>query len=51
MSILDPACGTGGFLVEAYDELRELPQSQTQVAQLQHNIRGFEKNPFRICSS
>lgn len=46
MSILDPACGTGGFLVEAYDELRELPQSQTQVAELQHNIRGFEKKPL-----
>ncbi|MFI5990813.1 class I SAM-dependent DNA methyltransferase [Streptomyces sp. NPDC051362] len=46
MSILDPACGTGGFLVEAYDELRELPQSQVQVAQLHHNIRGFEKKPL-----
>ncbi len=46
MSILDPACGTGGFLVEAYDELRELPKSQVQVAQLHHNIRGFEKKPL-----
>ncbi|MBT2390677.1 SAM-dependent DNA methyltransferase [Streptomyces sp. ISL-1] len=45
-SILDPACGTGGFLVEAYDELRGLPRSQTQVAQLQHNIRGIEKKPL-----
>ncbi|RBM22529.1 class I SAM-dependent DNA methyltransferase [Streptomyces sp. PT12] len=46
MSILDPACGTGGFLVEAYDELKELPQSQTQLAELQHNIRGIEKKPL-----
>jgi type I restriction enzyme M protein len=45
-SILDPACGTGGFLVEAYDELRELPRSQVQLAQLQHNISGIEKKPL-----
>lgn len=45
-SVQDPACGTGGFLVEAYDELKELPRSQAQVAQLQYDIQGIEKKPL-----
>ncbi|MDT8911280.1 class I SAM-dependent DNA methyltransferase [Amycolatopsis sp. PS_44_ISF1] len=45
-SILDPACGTGGFLVEAYDELKELPSSRMELAQLHRNIRGIEKKPL-----
>lgn len=45
-SILDPACGTGGFLVEAYEELKELPRSQVELAELHHNIRGMEKKPL-----
>lgn len=45
-SILDPACGTGGFLVEAYEELKELPRSQAELAELHHNIRGMEKKPL-----
>ncbi|WP_433369572.1 HsdM family class I SAM-dependent methyltransferase [Streptosporangium sp. CA-115845] len=50
-SIMDPACGTGGFLVEAYTEL--FPQATNKVLQqeLFNNIRGIEKKPlpFLLC--
>ncbi|HET8659514.1 MAG TPA: class I SAM-dependent DNA methyltransferase [Micromonosporaceae bacterium] len=45
-SILDPACGTGGFLVQAYEELIRLVETDTQRRQLQANLRGIEKKPL-----
>ncbi|MDQ1038563.1 type I restriction enzyme M protein [Streptomyces sp. V3I8] len=45
-SILDPACGTGGFLVEAYDKLKDRPRSREELSELHHNIRGMEKKPL-----
>ncbi len=45
-SILDPACGTGGFLVQAYEELRLRVETDTQRRQLQANLRGIEKKPL-----
>jgi type I restriction enzyme M protein len=45
-SILDPACGTGGFLVQAYDELVRSVETDTQRRHLQANLRGIEKKPL-----
>ena len=45
-SILDPACGTGGFLLEAYEELRDSVTSTAQRAELHANLRGIEKKPL-----
>ena len=42
-SILDPACGTAGFLVEAYNRLEEQVQTPEQRKQLHDNLRGIEK--------
>ncbi|TDC58292.1 SAM-dependent DNA methyltransferase [Actinomadura sp. KC345] len=45
--ILDPACGTGGFLVEAYTELtngRKLGILQQE--KLWRDLRGIEKKPL-----
>jgi type I restriction enzyme M protein len=44
--VLDPACGTGGFLVETLEHL--LPQVQTaqQRRSLQNDLRGIEKKPL-----
>jgi len=42
-SILDPACGTAGFLVEAYNRLEEKVQTPEQRKQLHDNLRGIEK--------
>lgn len=46
-SILDPACGTGGFLVEALDELthgQDIGIAQERL--LWRNLRGIEKKPL-----
>jgi type I restriction enzyme M protein len=36
-TVLDPACGTGGFLVEAYDHLAKQVQTVEQRRTLQHD--------------
>jgi type I restriction enzyme M protein len=41
--ILDPACGTCGFLVEAYEHLRESARSPEQHRLLQDTLMGIEK--------
>lgn len=42
-TVLDPACGTGGFLVEAYDHLAKQVQTVEQRHILQHqSLRGGE---------
>lgn len=44
--ILDPACGTGGFLVEALEELKSGVKTVQQRRALQRNLRGIEKKPM-----
>ncbi|RCG32096.1 SAM-dependent DNA methyltransferase [Sphaerisporangium album] len=45
-SILDPACGTGGFLVEALENLQGGTGSTHERQQLWRNLRGIEKKPL-----
>jgi len=46
-TILDPACGTGGFLVEAYDHLAARIENTDQRAELQHGtLFGQEAKPL-----
>ncbi|MEU7043809.1 N-6 DNA methylase [Streptomyces varsoviensis] len=51
-SILDPACGTGGFLVQAYEALVQRVETDTQRRQLHDDIRGIEKKslPYLLAS-
>lgn len=44
--VLDPACGTGGFLVETYERLRSEARTTQQRTQLQQSIMGIEKKPL-----
>lgn len=44
--ILDPACGTGGFLVEALDFLQPKVRTAEQKRALTDNLRGVEKKPL-----
>lgn len=45
--VLDPACGTGGFLVDTIEHLRRGGvNSLEERKQLQHTIRGIEKKPL-----
>ena len=46
-TVLDPACGTGGFLVETYDHLALQVSSPDQRRCLQHNtLYGQEAKPL-----
>ena len=49
--VLDPATGTGGFLVCAIEHLRKQVQNTEQEALLQHSILGVEKKqlPHMLC--
>jgi type I restriction enzyme M protein len=44
--ILDPACGTGGFLVETLEHLRPTLGSVEEVRALEGDLRGIEKKPL-----
>jgi type I restriction enzyme M protein len=44
--ILDPACGTGGFLVEALEHLAPQVATTQQQRALHTNLRGIEKKPL-----
>jgi type I restriction-modification system DNA methylase subunit len=50
--VLDPACGSGGFLMKAYDRLREIYRKEGWAEENQHNeilsknLYGIDINPF-----
>jgi type I restriction enzyme M protein len=44
--ILDPACGTGGFLVEVLEYLAPKVQTTQQLRALHRDLRGIEKKPL-----
>lgn len=45
-SILDPACGTGGFLTCAIEHLRKQEKTSEDRLTIQNNIHGVEKKPL-----
>jgi type I restriction enzyme M protein len=44
--VLDPACGTGGFLVEALEHMAPHVQTAQQRRGLHDSLRGIEKKPL-----
>lgn len=44
--ILDPACGTGGFLICSIEHLKKLERNLNDRALWQNNIFGVEKKPL-----
>src|SRR3990172_6020706 len=44
--ILDPACGTGGFLVNALEKLKKQITRDSDLEKLQNDINGVEKKPL-----
>ena len=44
--VLDPACGTGGFLTCTLENLRKEIDSVEELEKLGKNIRGIEKKPM-----
>lgn len=47
-TVMDPAMGTGGFLVEAYEHLMEQATTSAQRTTVQQSIRGTEKKPMPL---
>ncbi|MDI2127169.1 type I restriction-modification system subunit M [Yinghuangia seranimata] len=49
--VLDPACGTGGFLANTIDHLRSQVKTPDDEALLQASLRGIEKKqlPHLLC--
>jgi type I restriction enzyme M protein len=45
-SILDPACGTGGFLTCSIEHLKKQAKTAEDMAILQDSINGVEKKPL-----
>lgn len=45
-TILDPACGTGGFLTCAIEHLKQQVNNADELRTLQANIHGVEKKPL-----
>lgn len=45
-TVFDPACGTGGFLVDAIEHMKEQSSSVEDLKAFQENIRGVEKKPM-----
>jgi type I restriction enzyme M protein len=41
--VLDPACGTGGFLTAAFEKMRVQANTSAKLAALKDSIRGVEK--------
>jgi type I restriction enzyme M protein len=44
--VLDPACGTGGFLTNTIEHLQQQVKTNDDRKTLQENIRGVEKKPL-----
>jgi type I restriction enzyme M protein len=44
--ILDPACGTGGFLTCSIDHIRNQVKTPKDAAIMQNSIKGIEKKPL-----
>ena len=45
-SVLDPACGTGGFLTCSIDHKKKRVEDASQERSMQATIRGIEKKPL-----
>ena len=50
-TVLDPACGTGGFLTGAYEHMRHQVDTPDELATIKANVRGIEKKalPHLLC--
>lgn len=44
--VLDPACGTGGFLTGAFEHMKKQVKNPTELKALKNSIRGVEKKPL-----
>lgn len=52
-TVLDPACGTGGFLTASIDHLDKQAKNDRDKKSIENSIRGFEKKqlPHLLCTT
>lgn len=50
-TVLDPACGTGGFLTAAFEHMRPAADTAAKLSALKDSLRGVEKKslPHLLC--
>ncbi len=44
--VLDPACGTGGFLTGAFEHMKKQVKKPVELKALKNSIKGVEKKPL-----
>ena len=52
-TVLDPACGTGGFLTCAFEHMKQAVHNPEQLIHLKNSIKGVEKKqlPHTLCTT
>lgn len=45
-AVLDPACGTGGFLIDAIEHMKQQAKSVDDYTAFQEKVQGVEKKPL-----
>jgi len=52
-TVLDPACGTGGFLTSAYEAMKRQVKNSNELLDLKQRIKGVEKKqlPHTLCAT
>ena len=51
--VLDPACGTGGFLTCAFEHMKKQVRTPIQLQKLKNSLKGVEKKqlPHTLCAT
>lgn len=49
--LIDPACGTGVFLIEIIKELKKIFSTSTVIEYVKKNIYAYDVNPFAIVAT
>lgn len=49
--LIDPACGTGVFLIEIIKELKKVFPASTVIEYVKNNIYAYDVNPFAIVAT
>lgn len=49
--LIDPACGTGVFLIEVIEELKNVFQPTEVIEYVENNIYAYDVNPFAVIAT
>ena len=49
--LIDPACGTGVFLIEIIKELKKIFQQSEVIEYVKNNMFAYDVNPFAVIAT